>query len=245
MSTHDDAEEFGRHVRSGGWRLGLLVARNVERGVGNPAATRVNRRASKVSLREFARDSGTSDHRVARFLDAWERAADAGLVPHASELATGEEVTLPNPDMWSSFYDARDAGGRPRDSKATDAVLILQRRGVEAVVDAMPDAMARDLYLALARHLEHAHVVSERIPHDDSRLATGVLLMAVLAADRKVRTALSAVRTGEVDRMDTDDRERLHNLVERIRRALDLLDMAAGAGIDDAELEAWLSEGAS
>jgi hypothetical protein len=29
-TTELDAREFGIHVRQGGWRLGLLVARNVE-----------------------------------------------------------------------------------------------------------------------------------------------------------------------------------------------------------------------
>jgi hypothetical protein len=30
MSVDDDARVFGQHFKQGGWRLGLLVARNVE-----------------------------------------------------------------------------------------------------------------------------------------------------------------------------------------------------------------------
>jgi hypothetical protein len=30
MSLDNDAREFGQHFKQGGWRLGLLVARNVK-----------------------------------------------------------------------------------------------------------------------------------------------------------------------------------------------------------------------
>jgi hypothetical protein len=77
-SIEIDAREFGLHVKQGGWRLGLLVARNVERGVGDRSVSRRDRDAKvegKVSVQAFARKAGTTADRVLRYLDAWERAA--------------------------------------------------------------------------------------------------------------------------------------------------------------------------
>lgn len=75
-----DAREFGQHVKLGGWRLGLLVARNVEKGSGDgvnaayrEGVTTVT--PSKVSARRFAETAGVSAPKVLRYLDAWNRAA--------------------------------------------------------------------------------------------------------------------------------------------------------------------------
>ncbi|MCX5045500.1 hypothetical protein OG921_20240 [Aldersonia sp. NBC_00410] len=53
----DDAREFGQHFKQGGWRLGLLVARNVEHGGagGRPAENRsLENGSGKVSMSQFA-----------------------------------------------------------------------------------------------------------------------------------------------------------------------------------------------
>jgi hypothetical protein len=101
-----DAEEFGVHSRAGGWRLGLLVARSVEKGTGtggNPSVARATD-GGKVSARAFAETAGTSPDRVLRHLDAWELAAEAGLVRYAADLAPGDDPPLPDPGKWSDFY---------------------------------------------------------------------------------------------------------------------------------------------
>lgn len=110
-NINNDAREFGLHLVQGGWRLGLLVARNVVRAPGRVA---VETLAPKTNASEFARAAKTSTARVLRFLDAWERAADAGHVPHASELTPGQEVLTLNGHAfmidaevmpsWRSFY---------------------------------------------------------------------------------------------------------------------------------------------
>lgn len=98
MSTNDlverDAVEFGLHLRQGSWRLGLLVARNVEKGKGNgrpPKEISAATEVSKVSAEAFAKKSDTSGDRVLRYLKAWDTAALDGWVPESALLAPGEE----------------------------------------------------------------------------------------------------------------------------------------------------------
>jgi hypothetical protein len=136
-----DAREFGLHVKQGGWRLGLLVARNVERGNGGRGRTGVSRSRNpdKVTAAAFARMAGTSADRVLRYLDAWDKAAEHGTlyttpkgvrvrVLHSDEMVPGQEVRGLDAEYlppWEEFYDASGSGGRPRDSKPEDAVKIL------------------------------------------------------------------------------------------------------------------------
>lgn len=252
--TNEDAREFGEHVKHGGWRLGLLVARSVEKGVGNPAVAHASQsRGVKMSASEFARVSGTSTDRVLRYLTGWEKAADQGRVPHASTLAPGQEVTLPDSDVlpWDEFYSATGAGGRPRDSRATDAVTIIERRTVPTVVEAMPDRMRRELWVYLTQMFDAdrdrrlAVDLAPPIRDDDDRLTAGRLVMAVAQLDRRVRDVVKLAKSNEVGTIDTDDRDRLHIFITRMREALDLLDTLAGGGVDDAALEAWLAGGAA
>jgi hypothetical protein len=139
MSVSQDAREFGLHLKQGGWRLGLLVARNVEKGKGTGGDSKRHRNdrygGGKVSAQEFARESvyGTAP-RVLRHLAAWERAADEGLVPHAADLMPDTDAAIDVEALppWTDYYDASDAGGRPRDSKPADAVAIIERQSVES-----------------------------------------------------------------------------------------------------------------
>src|SRR5262245_40515597 len=109
-----DAREFGLHLGQGGWRLGLLVARNVENnGRGRP---KKNDRSfsEKATAAEFAKLAATSRPRVLRFLEAWERAAEDGVVPPSSELSPGEELDWLDVEQlppWGDYYGASKAGG--------------------------------------------------------------------------------------------------------------------------------------
>lgn len=246
-SIDEDAREYGVHVRHGGWRLGLLVARSVEKGTaGRPSNRRDRDDSQKISASEFARRAETSADRVLRHLSAWEKAAAAGWVPRAETLRPGQEVALPDVLKWDKFYEPV-SGGR-LGSKPEDAVTIIERRGVVPVVEVMPAPMRSEVYTTIGRLLEEEHRRERVEPaRDEQRIEVGILLMSVLKADQRLHDALDALKSGEVEvgLIDDDDRQRLHNLIERIRRALDLIDMAAGGGVDDAALEAWLSEGAS
>lgn len=108
----NDARAFGAFARSSGWLFGLYVARSVRPGESNgrPPRNWADRATfeGKVSAREFARMAGTSKGRVLRFLQAWEKAADAELVPYAAELLPGDEHELPDDSVtpWSQFYSS-------------------------------------------------------------------------------------------------------------------------------------------
>jgi hypothetical protein len=149
-AVEQDAHEFGLHDKQGRWRLGLLVARNVEKGLGDRSLSRRDRDTKgKVSARGFARAAKTSPDRVLRYLEAWERAADEGVVPHAADLSPGKEVDLDVemlPD-WEHYYDgtANDHRGAynrmtPREKErsdrqdATDPSL-RALRGIQAVLE--------------------------------------------------------------------------------------------------------------
>jgi hypothetical protein len=112
-----DAKEFGEHVRNGGWRLGLLVARNVEldSGTGERTDLGQNRPRLKISSRAFARQADNiSKNTVTKYLNAWNLAAADGHVPSSSALSPGQEVDFSltdedgelilTPKLWDSYF---------------------------------------------------------------------------------------------------------------------------------------------
>ncbi|GHE75439.1 hypothetical protein GCM10018785_49750 [Streptomyces longispororuber] len=103
-----DAREFGVYARTGGWAFGLKVARSVRPGGQSAAET------PKVSAKEFGELAGCSAERVMRYYKAWDRAADDGLVPHFEELAPGQEVELPDADVWLTYYVPRSSATSAR-----------------------------------------------------------------------------------------------------------------------------------
>ncbi|MFC4500927.1 MULTISPECIES: hypothetical protein [Streptomyces] len=110
-----DAREFGVYARTGGWAFGLMVARSVRPG-GQAAEE-----TPKVSAKEFAELAGCSAERVMRYYKAWDRAADDGLVPHFEELAPGQEVELPDADVWLTYYVSRSSAASERGTAIAEA----------------------------------------------------------------------------------------------------------------------------
>jgi hypothetical protein len=128
-----DAKEFGVGVRCGGWRLGLLVARNVERkAAGRPSNSSLEMdSAAKVSLTKFAEMAGVSQSHVSYYLAAWELAANAGLVSHAESLSPGEEIDVEvdniededNPNThWSHFYKLAKKPAKPQQPESNSEI---------------------------------------------------------------------------------------------------------------------------
>ncbi|MFI9803501.1 hypothetical protein ACIHEJ_03860 [Streptomyces sp. NPDC052301] len=110
-----DAREFGVYARTGGWAFALMVARSVRPG-GQAAAE-----TPKVSAKEFAQLAGCSPERVMRYYKAWDRAADDGLVPHFEVLEPGQQVDLPDADVWLSYYVSRNSATSERGTAIAEA----------------------------------------------------------------------------------------------------------------------------
>jgi hypothetical protein len=110
-----DAREFGVYARTGGWAFGLMVARSVRPGGQSADET------PKVSAKEFAELAGCSPERVMRYYKAWDRAADDGLVPHFEELAPGQEVELPDAEVWLTYYVSRSSASSERGTAIAEA----------------------------------------------------------------------------------------------------------------------------
>ncbi|MFF7391970.1 hypothetical protein ACFZAE_26435 [Streptomyces scabiei] len=110
-----DAREFGVYARTGGWAFALKVARSVRPGGEMAGET------PKVSAKHFAELAGCSPERVMRYYKAWDKAADDGMVPHFEALAPGEEVDLPDADVWLSYYSSRSSATSDRGTAITAA----------------------------------------------------------------------------------------------------------------------------
>lgn len=103
-----DARDFGAYVRAGGWAFALKVARSVRPG-GEAAGE-----TPKISAKEFAELAECSPERVMRYYKAWDKAADDGLVPYFEALAPGQDVELPDSDVWHSYYISRSSAASDR-----------------------------------------------------------------------------------------------------------------------------------
>ncbi|MFD7880561.1 hypothetical protein ACFV5G_41975 [Streptomyces sp. NPDC059766] len=110
-----DAREFGVYARTGGWAFGLMVARSVRPGGQGADGT------AKVSAKEFAELAECSAERVMRYYKAWDRAADDGVVPHFEALAPGQQVELPDADLWTGYYVSRSSATSERGTAIAEA----------------------------------------------------------------------------------------------------------------------------
>jgi hypothetical protein len=118
-----DARDFGVYARTGGWTFALKVARSVRPG-GQPAEG-----SDKVSAKAFAELAGCSAERVMRYYKAWDMAADDGLVPQFEALVPGEDVELPEADVWLSYYSSRSSATSVRGHAITAAA---EAEGIKA-----------------------------------------------------------------------------------------------------------------
>ncbi|MYS05702.1 hypothetical protein GTW71_04445 [Streptomyces sp. SID6041] len=112
-----DALDFGVYARTGGWAFALKVARSVRPGGQAAEGTA----AVKVSAKAFAELAGCSPERVMRYYKAWDMAADDGLVPQFEVLVPGEEIELPDADVWLAYYTSRNSASSVRGQAITAA----------------------------------------------------------------------------------------------------------------------------
>jgi hypothetical protein len=179
-----DAREFGLHVQQGGWRLGLLVARNVEKGktggVGGGAISTEN--ALKVTATDFAGEASTSAARVLRFLKAWDKAAAAGHVPYAANLSPGSEVELNAEKLpgWEDFYTATDG-------KKNTASTKLVVEGIETATPEKLDKIVAQLPTKTKAKLAQKVLADEDAA--DEAMSDAKTRHAARAADERVTNA--------------------------------------------------------
>jgi hypothetical protein len=56
-----------------------------------------------------------------RYYKAWDRAADDGLVPHFEILVPGQDIDLPDAEVWQTYYVSRSSASSERGSAITEA----------------------------------------------------------------------------------------------------------------------------
>ncbi|MEV0439541.1 hypothetical protein AB0I84_24580 [Streptomyces spectabilis] len=156
-----DAHEFGVYARTGGWAFGLKVARSVRPG-GQPAAE-----TPKASAKEFGELAGCSAERVMRFYKAWDKAADDGLVPHFEELAPGQEIELPDADVWLTYYVPRSSASSARGTAIMAAAEAEGIRPTKALEVAENPTALRAAILADPSTAQAArHALLDRVKED-------------------------------------------------------------------------------
>jgi hypothetical protein len=95
-----------------GWRVGLLVARNVDEGNGRPCDS------TKVSVAEFARMAGTPEHLVKLYLEAWELAADRSKTSPTPRTAGRPR----RPSPLAGSPTPRSSTGGPQAQEAVEVI---------------------------------------------------------------------------------------------------------------------------
>lgn len=183
-----DAHAFGAYAQAGGWLFGLMVARSVRPGGGRSSQQRVNDN-SKVSATEFARRAGCSQERVMRFYKAWERGAEAGLVPGFEALTPGQEVTLPDPALWAEVFISYERGSDRRESIAQQAEVAGTSYAEALKVAERPSAL-RTAILGDAKTAETARAALADRLQDDVDLRNA--MARTIARAPQLRRAVAA-----------------------------------------------------
>ncbi|MGH4028813.1 hypothetical protein ACQB60_07765 [Actinomycetota bacterium Odt1-20B] len=156
-----DARDFGAYARTGGWAFGLKVARSVRPG-GEAAGA-----SDKVSAKEFSELAGCSAERVMRYYKAWDRAADDGLVPHFEALAPGQDVELPDADVWLTYYVSRSSASSVRGtaiSAAAEAEGIKPTKALEVAEN--PTALRAAILADPSTAQAARHALLDRLKED-------------------------------------------------------------------------------
>jgi hypothetical protein len=263
-SVDIDAREYGDHVKHGGWRLGLLVARSVEKGTaGRPPKEIVTAVtiSGKVTATDFAGRAGTSVPRVLRYLEAWERAAEAGYVPRSADMVPGQDVQLPDDEdgeLWRQFYRS-EAGLHVTEErkKALEKEAKAQGIGPSKVRDiasnpnAMKAAIAADPKIASAAmealaERSHRSLRVPRASDDDDTAPAGLpklpsedFFWGPGQATARLHTAFLAIKREARD-WTPEQRQFAARKLEAHRHTVGMIiDMLTG--VDDSELAELLN----
>lgn len=241
-----DAADYGRW--SSGWRLGLLVARSVEKGKGG-ARTVPKGTVAKASAREFAEKAGTSVQRVLRHLEAWQAAAADGHVPDAATLEPGQEVELGDelPD-WKTYYPPITGGhdGPPTVASLKKALTEAKPEHLAAAVEQLDEGTRAKAAVSIRegaemggeRERKERRAVREEIQEDPAAAHVRLIRLELARAEDDLDHAAATARDTN---FSAEQKELLLQRIETVTaRKLDLVRMAIQGTetIDwDAELE--------
>nr|WP_229870409.1 hypothetical protein [Streptomyces longisporoflavus] len=192
-SVARDARDFGAYARTGGWTFALMVARSVRPGGQGADET------PKISAKEFSELAGCSAERVMRYYKAWDKAADDGLVPHFEALAPGEDIELPDSDVWLTYYASRSSALTPRGTAITEAAEAEGIRPTKALEVAENPTALRAAILADPGTAEAARrALMDRLDEDPA-LRTELVRDIVRTDDLKKAVAAEAKAGDRVD----------------------------------------------
>ncbi|MFC7304429.1 hypothetical protein ACFQVC_09425 [Streptomyces monticola] len=239
-----DAREFGVYARTGGWTFALMVARSVRPGGQSAGET------PKVSAKEFGELAGCSPERVMRFYKAWDLAADDGLVPQFEALAPGQEIELPDADVWLSYYVSRNSATSVRGTAITAAAEAEGIRPTKALeVAENPTALRAAILADPATAQAARHALLDRVKEDpvlQTELARDItrtdVLKKAVATEAKAADRIGYVRQiAEQGELKTPAGQKVvapAELREEAERHLSLLDE-----LDDSEESGeWATE---
>ncbi|MBJ6633850.1 hypothetical protein [Streptomyces sp. I5] len=199
-TVEHDAKEFGAYARAGGWHFGLMVARNVKPGNNQPSTEKSGAKLDgtrKVTAAKFAIMAGTGVPRVMRFYRAWERAAQAGVVPDFDSLAPGMAVDLPDPELWAEYFTTYERNSDRRESIAQQAEITGTSYAEALKVAERPGAL-RTAILGDAKTAEAARVALIDRMQDDPELQRSMAKTLAQAPDLKRALASESRRAERV-----------------------------------------------
>ncbi|KPI19001.1 hypothetical protein OK074_1465 [Actinobacteria bacterium OK074] len=239
-----DAREFGVYARTGGWAFALKVARSVRPGGQSADET------PKISARRFAELAECSPERVMRYYKAWDMAADDGVVPQFEALVPGEDVELPDADVWITYYSSRNSATSVRGTAITAAAEAEGIRPTKALEVAENPTALRAAILADPSTANAARAaLLDRVKEDpalQTELARDIVradeLKKAVASENQVAGRIGYVRQivekGEVKTPAGQTIEASAELRAEAERHLSLLDELD----DDEEAGQWASE---
>nr|WP_233521959.1 hypothetical protein [Streptomyces triticagri] len=231
-----DAREFGTYARTGGWAFALKIARSVRPG-GQSAGDTV-----KISAKQFGELAGCSPERVMRYYKAWDMAADDGLVPQFEALTPGQDIDLPDADVWLSYYTSRNGATSVRGTAITAAAEAEGIRPTKALEVAENPTALRAAILADPATAQAARQALLHRVQDDPALQTELardvarseVLKKAVAGENKAADRIDYVRRiAEEGELKTPAGQRVDapaELREEAERHLSLIDE-----LDDSE----------
>lgn len=105
-----------------GWKAAAFIAVSVKPDTGTGRQVRTSPHLSARAFAKKLNAKGWSDKIITRYYNAWESAADAGLVPHADDLVYGERIELPT-ENWNKWYPPATEGDDRYQIEDKDAII--------------------------------------------------------------------------------------------------------------------------